>query len=602
LLNAHWFSGTIRVATVLALGSAIAPGVAESATSNKLLGALIGSVRDNGGIPQMGAIVQLFNRYDKPIERVLTNSTGEFGFEALSPDVYSIRVTLSSFMPALKRNIAVTSGSTSVLAINLASVLSSVELVYSSPASGALMSDDWKWVLRSSMATRPVLRIFDIGAPSTSSSASSSIFSGTRGVIKLSSGEESPFAASGNQPDLGTTFALATSLFGAHHLQVTGNIGYAAQSELPATGFRTSFSRGDMQGPAVKLTMQQVSLPNRPTSAVVGAGQANAPALRTMSLTFIERTEVADGIDFEYGASLDTVTFIDRLNYLSPFARLTYHLGDKSKLQMGYSSGAPPMELLQAPNEVDADLQRDMMALAVLPRVSLRGGQAMVQRSQNLEIGYEVELGSRTLSVSAFHESVGNGALTMSTPDGFYMNGDLLPELSSSSSVFNIGRYDRYGYTATLAQQLGDQYNAAVSYGRGGVLTTNGEAVLATGEAGELRQLITPAQRHWVRANVSGVAPVAGTRFAASYEWSGSQSLTPGHVYLTQRLYPETGLNVRVRQPLPMWNGLPGRVEATAEFRNMLAQGYLPISLADSCRLVLAHSPRAVRGGLSFIF
>jgi hypothetical protein len=190
----------------------------------------------------------------------------------------------------------------------------------------------------------------------------------------------------------------------------------------------------------------------------------------------------------------------------------------------------------------------------------------------------------------------------MSTPDGFYMNGDLLPELSSSSSVFNIGRYYSYGYTATLAQQLGEQYNAAVSYGRGGVLTTNGEAVLATGEAGELRQLITPAQRHWVRANVSGVAPVTGTRFAASYEWSGSRSLTPGHVYLTQRLYPETGLNVRVRQPLPMWNGLPGRVEATAEFRNMLAQGYLPISLADSRRLVLAHSPRAVRGGLSFIF
>jgi hypothetical protein len=601
-LNAHWFSGTVRVATVLALGSAIAPSVAEAATSNKLLGALIGSVRDNGGTPQMGAVVQLFNRYDKPIERALTTSTGAFGFDALSPDVYSIRVTLSSFMPALKRNIAVTSGSTSVLAINLASVLSSVELVYSSPSSGALMSDDWKWVLRSSMATRPVLRIFDVGAPSSSSSAPASIFSDTRGVIKLSSGEVSPFVTSGNQPDLGTTFALATSLFGAHHLQVTGNIGYATQSELPATGFRTSFSRGDMQGPAVKLTMQQVSLPNRPTSAVLGGAQGNAPALRTMSLTFIERTEVADGIELEYGASLDSVTFMDRLNYLSPFARLTYHLGDKSKLQMGYSSGAPPVELLQAPNEVDADLQRDMMALAVLPRVSLRGGQAMIQRSQNLEVGYEVELGSRMLSVAAFHESVGNGALTMSTPEGFYMNGDLLPELSSNSSVFNIGRYERYGYTATLSQQVGEQYNVAVSYGRGGVLTSNGDVALATGEADELRRMITRAQRHWVRGNVSGVAPVTGTRFAASYEWSGSQSLTPGHVYLTQRLYPETGLNVRVRQPLPMWNGLPGRVEATAEFRNMLAQGYLPISLADNRRLVLAHSPRAVRGGLSFIF
>jgi hypothetical protein len=290
------------------------------------------------------------------------------------------------------------------------------------------------------------------------------------------------------------------------------------------------------------------------------------------------------------------------LNYASPFARLTYHLGDKSKLQIGYSSGAPPVELLQAPNEVDADLQRDMMALAVLPRVSLRGGRALVQRSQNLEVGYEVALGSRTLSVAAFRESVGNGALTMSTPEGFFMAGDLLPELSSSSSVFNIGQYKRYGYTATLAQQLGEHYNAAVSYGRGGVLTTNGDAVLATGEADELRHLITHAQRHWVRGNISGIAPGTGTRFAASYEWSGSQSLTPGHVYLTQRLYPETGLNVRVRQPLPMWNGLPGRVEATAEFRNMLAQGYQPLYLPGGQVIRLVHSPRALRGGLAFIF
>jgi hypothetical protein len=67
-------------------------------------------------------------------------------------------------------------------------------------------------------------------------------------------------------------------------------------------------------------------------------------------------------------------------------------------------------------------------------------------------------------------------------------------------------------------------------------------------------------------------------------------------------LYPETGLNIRIRQPLPLWDGLPGRIEASAEVRNMLAQGYLPIMLADGQRLILAHSPRAVRGGLSFIF
>jgi hypothetical protein len=601
-VHAQLFSNAIRIATVVAIGSAITPGVSEGAAPQNLVGALTGSVRDTAGIPQMGAVVQLFNRYDKPIERVLTGAAGEFGFRSLLPDIYSIRVTLSSFMPALKRNISVQPGATSVLAVNLASVLSSVELVYSSPNSGPLMSDDWKWVLRSSMSTRPVLRMVDLSAPGSKSQAgSSSLFTDTRGMVKVSSGDGNPLSSSGNQPDLGTTFALATSLFGGSQLQLTGNIGYGIESELPATGFRTTFSRGDLGGPAVKLTMQQVSLPSRASGALVGGAQGNSPALRTMSLTFIERAEVGEDIELEYGASLDSVTFLDRLNYVSPFARLTYEFGDLGKLQMGYSSGAPPVELLQGGSSED-DLERDVMALAVLPRVSLRGGRALVQRSQNMEIGYEVEVGTRTYSVSVFRETVGNGALTMSTPEGFYLPGDLLPELSSSSSVFNIGRYSRTGYTATVLQQLGDNFSAAVSFGSGGVLTADPDASLATGQADELRGLITRAQRNRVRTRFAGIAPLTATRFVASYEWAGARSLTPGHVYLTQRLYPETGLNVRVRQPLPLWGGLPGRIEATAEMRNMLAQGYLPFSLMDGRRLVLAHSPRAVRGGFSFIF
>jgi hypothetical protein len=218
-----------------------------------------------------------------------------------------------------------------------------------------------------------------------------------------------------------------------------------------------------------------------------------------------------------------------------------------------------------------------------------------------MEIGYEIEVGSRTFALAAYREGVANGALTMSTPEGFFLRGDMLPELSSSSSVFNIGAYQRYGYTATYTQRLGDRYSFGATVGRGGALATNQE-IVATGHADELRGLITRAQRYWLRGRFSGVAPGAGTKFTASYEWSDAQSLTPGHVYLTQRLYPETGLNVRIRQPLPLWNGLPGRIEASAELRNLLAQGYLPISLADGRRLVLAHSPRALRGGLNFIF
>ena len=36
-------------------------------------------------------------------------------------------------------------------------------------------------------------------------------------------------------------------------------------------------------------------------------------------------------------------------------------------------------------------------------------------------------------------------------------------------------------------------------------------------------------------ASCKGVAPVFGTRFITSYEWSDATTLTPGHVYLTQK-------------------------------------------------------------------
>jgi hypothetical protein len=219
-----------------------------------------------------------------------------------------------------------------------------------------------------------------------------------------------------------------------------------------------------------------------------------------------------------------------------------------------------------------------------------------------MEVGYRVEAGSRTYSIGAYHEVVRNAAVTMSTPGGELIYPmDTLPELSSSSSVFNIGNYSRSGLTVAATQQMGDNWSATVAAGRGGVLTTSGSD-LPTGDAAALRAIIQRAQRLWIRGILSGTAPVTGTRFITSYEWSDATTLTPGHVYLTQKIYPETGLNVRLRQPLPGWSGLGGRLEASAELRNLLAQGYLPVTAPGSRRLVLAHFPRALRGGFSFIF
>ena len=85
----------------------------------------------------MGAAVSLYNRYDELVRRALSNQDGKFVFDTLSPDVYSIRVSLASFVPALRRNIPVLAGSENLLKIQLASALSSIELVPLTAPEGA---------------------------------------------------------------------------------------------------------------------------------------------------------------------------------------------------------------------------------------------------------------------------------------------------------------------------------------------------------------------------------------------------------------------------------------------------------------------------------
>ena len=91
-------------------------------------------------------------------------------------------------------------------------------------------------------------------------------------------------------------------------------------------GFRSlSFSRNDQSGPEVKLTVRQLSLPAHGISPIPGGqGTEMFPACNFVTDRDLIGIDLMDKIDLEYGASLDSVAFIDRLNYVSPFARLNY--------------------------------------------------------------------------------------------------------------------------------------------------------------------------------------------------------------------------------------------------------------------------------------
>ncbi|MGA3026211.1 MAG: carboxypeptidase-like regulatory domain-containing protein [Bryobacteraceae bacterium] len=588
-------------ATALATVCLGLPAWCGSALSVPLAGSIAGFVRDNSGVPQMGATVFLMNRYERVIQQALTNERGIFGFDSLPPgDFYSIRVSLASFVPALKHGISVQPGVQSLLYINMASVLSSVELVYAAPGEGALMSDDWKWTLKSSTDTRAVMRLLPaIQTVSSRRPPRRSPFSDTRGLVQLSAGDNGAMGTATAQADLGTAFALATSLYGRNQLLLSGNVGYLARSGLPTAGFRTSWTR-DGGGPEITVTARQISLPAQDGVAVAGGSQDGLPALRTTSVAILDHANITDRIRLDYGSSFDSISFVQHLNYFSPFARLTCELGWAGALQIGYSFGAPPIELVAHSGDPDLEMNRDLAVLASLPQLSMRDGRTHVQQTRNFEIGYQKRSGSRVFGLSGYSERVFNAAATMSGSARIFAPGDVLPDISASGDVVNLGRYSRLGFSGSATQHLGDHVDLTAAVGRSGVLEAAASDAVTT--PSELLSGMRTGQDYWASARASAVAPVTGTRISASYEWMQPGDMMPVHFSVTENYSSEPGLNIHFRQPLPAFGGLPGRMEATADVQNLMAQGYVSLTAAGSQRVVLTQNPRALRGGVSFIF
>ena len=575
-------------------------------------GALKGVVSDISGHPRMGAVVLLFNRQDKLIQRALTNEAGGFAFADLIPDAYSVRVTLATFLPAVKNNIMVEAGKLRLLDVNLSTLFSSIQLLpMTNGDARTLMSDDWKWILRTSTSTRPVLRILpgSWADPLQTAGFHRSVFSDTRGLVRVSTGDSTDDTMAAG--DLGTAFALATSVYGANHLKFSGNLGYAVDSGIPSAAFRTTYSRDvggtDLtQSPEISVEMQQLAIPSRisggllPGAAFLAGGADPAlPMLRVLSVSFNNKMQVSDSIDIVYGAEVDSISFMQRLNYASPYARLSW-TGLGGRIDMTYTSGNARQSLGGERTGTDPELNRDLEALSMIPRVSLRESQAQVQRGSDYDLAYTVKAGSREYQVAGFREKVSNAALRISNTDGEF-HGDLLADPYSGSALFDAGTITSLGYTVSATQNIGEHVKVTGIYGSSDVLSPQ-SSMLASDTSDDLRKLLHPVRRGQVTLRASAVVPLTGTRVSGSYQWTDYSTVDPAQIYSTQPARSAPGLNFTIRQPIPASFGLPWRMEATADVRNIRAQGYLPITAADGRQFIVVQNPRSFRGGLSFIF
>jgi hypothetical protein len=397
---------------------------------------------------------------------------------------------------------------------------------------------------------------------------------------------------------MGTAFALATNILGANNLAVSGNLGYGSQNGVPAAAFRTTYSRDAMGGsPQVSLTMRELFLPGRLAAAMSGSEPA-LPMLRTYSVSFDDHTKLTDAITLQYGGAMDNVVFLNRTNYMSPYARLRYDLGNGAELDVTFTSGNAHPELA-GDTSGNTDLQQNVTALGLFPLLSVANSRTQVQRGQDYEATYSRKVGSRTYRATIDHETVTNAALSVMGPVGGVAGVDILPDFFSNASILNAGNFHSWGYTAAITQNLNEYISITMMLGGEGALEAD-NGPLVTGSPEELRGLLHEAQRHVATSRIDATVPWTKTHVVASYQWSDNDRwVTPGDVYSTQPNRSMPGLNLCVHQPLP---GFARRVEATADIRNMLAQGYLPVGLAGGQQLMLIETPRLIRGGLAFTF
>jgi len=257
-------AGIKFAATTVLLSAFLAPvGQAKAADLSLVVtGNLIGSVMDGGGTPQMGATVQLLNRYERVLAKAITASDGRFVFAGLPLDTYAVRVSQPSFLPAFRDSINIKPGTDSILRIHMATLFSNIQVSYKMP-SGA-MSNDWKWALRTSAATRPVTRYLpELKRKQDQTAPRAQIFSDTHAMLRLNGGDAGMIDTGSATSDLGSIFALSTNLLGKNQLQIAGSLGQNSDFGPAVRGLAAVYQRNAenafMNAPEITLTVSQFS-------------------------------------------------------------------------------------------------------------------------------------------------------------------------------------------------------------------------------------------------------------------------------------------------------------------------------------------------------
>lgn len=537
-------------------------------------GVISGYVKNVGGAPQMGAIVELFTSAVTQPVKVFTDARGFYTASSLDPGIYHVKVTAPSFLPSLRENVLLRAGANVVVNVTLNTLFEAMQLL---PVRKTFQEDDdWKWTLRSA-ANRPILRVLDDGPLVVSNEKDQDKTLKARVAFLAGSGS-SGFGSSG---DMSTRFSIQHSLFSAGTVSLGGSVG---ASNNPSGVLRAAYSHKLANGstPEVSVTLRRFLTP------FPDSGNLAAQAL-TVSTS--DTWSFADLLDVRAGTEFQTVQFLGHASAIRPFGTADLHLSPNTVVEYQYATSLPTTRWSKGFDSSPADFTETS------PRVSLADSQLAIERARHQEISLSRRAGRTRAQVAVYSDHFANMALT-GAGNVAYDGVAVIPDIYSDTFTYNGGALDTNGIRLVLQQKLTDDLTATADYSYGGVLDLVGKDL----DWAAVREGVHAERRHSMALKLAGTAPRAHTRWIASYRWTNGPSLNGVDMFNTSAGQTDPYLNFFIRQPLPGSRFVPGHFEALVDLRNLLAQGYVPVIGPDGHTVYLVQSARAVRGGLAFVF
>jgi len=535
----------MKIAVALGIIASLMVPVTGMAAEN--LSVIQGSVRDGSGTPVVGALVIVIAAKSSPGERMaFTDKLGAFSIPNLLVGEYSVKVTMSPFLPTQTGAIQLTGGSTAILSLNLQTAMDVFRRVNTRSSKDAR---DMVWILRSSRASQPVLRLLGTVAEDDLSAAD---YSGYLQIYSTSV-ESSREISDG----LGSRFSVTMPLQSRGRVTVDGQ--YNNSPDQPrGLGATYDFAPVDRRQSRVSVNMRQGTLLN---------GSFPGEDLKEIQIKYDEKLQLMNHLVFNYGAETGRSDGRIGDQYFRPMLGVSFV--PSATTTIGVSATA------EGPSQADDPIRgKDYFEQkAYLPPVRQEYRHAEVQVAH-------IVGGTTKFSGGLFKDRTASQTLFVSLPNGtrtfLILDGSSLRSQGARIFVDREFKGFNAGLGYTIASGVGLSKPAY--------------------HLDEIMDQMTQRQFHVVTARIKTDVDFTNTELTAVYHWVSPLAAVTIDPYQTNAEYLDPTLSITVAQTLPTWGTFPGRVQAILDARNLFDQS------SPNHGIHISNSPRFVKGGINIRF